>query len=344
MTRHDVDGARRASGSPARMVFVGVDTRGSSIHRIFPRWAAILGLEAELVGRDVPLGAPADAFRAVVEEIRSDPQIRGALVTTHKVSIYRYARDRIDEVDPWAALCGEVSCLAKRDGRLLGWAKDPISSWQAFVELAGADYFARHPTAEVLCLGAGGSGTAFTSRLLTVEAPPARVVVTNRSPERLAVLRDIHRRLGARIPVEYHAVDGPEATDALLAERPAGSVIVNATGLGKDRPGSPLSDAAVFPEGAIVWDFNYRGDLRFLDQARRQAKARRLTIADGWRYFVVGWILHVAEVFGVQPDQGQMAELAAAAEAERGARPPDRDEPLEGDPAPASPGTTAGSD
>ncbi len=341
MTRRDVDGARRASGSAARMLFVGVDTRGSSIHRIFPRWAAILGLEAELVGRDVPLGAAPDAFRTVVEDIRSDPQIRGALVTTHKVSIYRHARDRIDEVDDWAALCGEVSCLAKRDGRLLGWAKDPISSWQAFVELAGADYFARHPTAEVLCLGAGGSGTAFTSRLLTVEAPPARIVVTNRSPERLAVLRGIHRRIGPRIPVEYRAVDRPEETDALLAELAPGSLVVNATGLGKDRPGSPLTDAAVFPDRAIVWDFNYRGELRFLEQARRQAEARRLTIADGWRYFVVGWILHVAEVFGFQPDEAQMAELAAAAEAERGARPPVGDEQLGGDPAQASPGTTA---
>lgn len=319
----DLHGARVGNGlrAPARMVFVGVDTRGSSIRRIFPRWAAILGLHAELVGRDVPLEAPPDVFRAVVEEIRSDPQIRGALVTSHKVSIYQHARDRIDEVDPWAKLCGEVSCLAKHDGRLLGWAKDPISVWQAFVELAGPDYFARHPEAHVLCLGAGGSGTAFTARLLTLDAPPARIVVTNRSPERLETLRRIHARIGAAIPVEYHAVGRPEETDALLAELPPGSVVVNATGLGKDRPGSPISDEARFPEGAIVWDFNYRGDLRFLEQARRQAAERRLVVADGWRYFVIGWLLHVAEVFGLDLAAADLVQLAAIAESERVAAP-----------------------
>jgi shikimate dehydrogenase len=300
-----------------RMLFVGVDTRGSSIHRIFPRWAAALGLDAELVGRDIPLGAGPGAFRAVVEEIRTDPSIRGALVTTHKVSIVRHAGDGIDELDRWAGLCGEVSCLAKRDGRLLGWAKDPVSSWEAFVEIAGADYFARHPGAEVLCLGAGGSGTAFTARLLTVEAPPARIVVTNRSPERLVALREIHRRLGASVPVEYRAVGAAEETDALLAALPAASVVVNATGLGKDRPGSPISDAARFPERAIVWDFNYRGALGFLEQARSQASARGLTVVDGWRYFVIGWILHVAEVFDLALDEARRAELAAIADAVR---------------------------
>ncbi len=307
-----------------RMYFVGVATGGSSIHRIFPRWAAALGLEAELVGRDIPLGAEPTAFRAVVEEIRTDPAVRGALVTTHKVSIVRHARDLLDEVDRWGELCGEVSCLAKRDGRLVGSAKDPISSWQAFVEIAGADYFARHPEAAVLCLGAGGSGTAFTSRLLTVEAPPARIVVTNRSPERLEVLRDIHRRIGSSVPVEYRAVERPEDTDALLAACPPGSVVVNATGLGKDRPGSPLTDAARFPDRAIAWDFNYRGDLRFLDQARREAAERNLTVVDGWRYFVIGWILHVADVFGVELDPRLFAELSALADETRAAPDPGR--------------------
>lgn len=315
--------AARGRAGPLRMLFIGVDTRGSSIHEIFPRWAAALGLDAELVGRDIPLGAEPAAFRAVVEELRADPSIRGALVTSHKVSIYRHARDRIDAVDRWADLCGEVSCLAKRGDRLHGSAKDPITSWHAFAEIAGPDYFARHPTAEVLCLGAGGSGTAFTSRLLAVDAPPARIIVTNRSPERLEILRQIHRRIGGRVPVEYVAVSEPGETDALLEGLPPASVVVNATGLGKDRPGSPITDAARFPEGAIVWDFNYRGELRFLDQARRQARERGLTVVDGWRYFVIGWILHVADVFGLELDAARFAELAALADGVRELRPAD---------------------
>jgi shikimate 5-dehydrogenase len=57
--------------------------------------------------------------------------------------------------------------------------------------------------------------------------------------------------------------------------------MVNATGLGKDGPGSPITDAAPFPEWGYAWDFNYRGDLVFLEQARRQQTARRLHVEDG---------------------------------------------------------------
>jgi shikimate 5-dehydrogenase len=112
--------------------------------------------------------------------------------------------------------------------------------------------------------------------------------------------------------VEYHVVGGVRDSDALLASMAEGSVIINATGAGKDRPGSPLSDAAVFPEGAIAWDFNYRGDLGFLVQARRQLPAAQ--VHDGWRYFVFGWTQVIGEVFGIEMTAGRLAVLEAAAE------------------------------
>ena len=54
-------------------------------------------------------------------------------------------------------------------------------------------------------------------------------------------------------------------------------MVVNATGLGKDAPGSPITDAARFPENGSAWEFNYRGDLVFLDQANAQKEALNLT-------------------------------------------------------------------
>ena len=83
-----------------------------------------------------------------------------------------------------------------------------------------------------------------------------------------------------------------------LASAPARS-IVNATGLGKDAPGSPLTGAALFPERAIAWDLNYRGDLVFLNQARAQASRRALKVEDGWTYFLHGWLQVIAEVFHI---------------------------------------------
>ena len=67
--------------------------------------------------------------------------------------------------------------------------------------------------------------------------------------------------------------------------------------LGKDAPGSPLTGAERFPENGIAWDFNYRGDLLFLRQARAHAAARRLRVEDGWVYFIHGWTRVIAEVF-----------------------------------------------
>ena len=73
---------------------------------------------------------------------------------------------------------------------------------------------------------------------------------------------------------------------------------MNATGLGKDRPGSPLTDDARFPPDAVAWDFNYRGDLVFLDQARRQTD-RGVRPVDGWFYFLHGWTRVMAQVFDI---------------------------------------------
>jgi shikimate dehydrogenase len=87
--------------------------------------------------------------------------------------------------------------------------------------------------------------------------------------------------------------------------------------MGKDSPGSPLTDAGVFPDRGLVWELNYRGELLFLQQARRQAEARDLTIEDGWIYFVHGWSAVVSEVFGVELTPELFAEFDRAASALR---------------------------
>jgi hypothetical protein len=64
-----------------------------------------------------------------------------------------------------------------------------------------------------------------------------------------------------------------------------------------------------------VWEFNYRGDLLFLRQARAQRKMRHLKIEDGWIYFIHGWTRGIAEVFHLDiPVRGerfgQLSEIA----------------------------------
>ena len=58
--------------------------------------------------------------------------------------------------------------------------------------------------------------------------------------------------------------------------------MINATGMGKDLPGSPITEAGRFPMNGVAWELNYRGELQFLDQALAQREARNLTVEDGW--------------------------------------------------------------
>ena len=129
---------------------------------------------------------------------------------------------------------------------------------------------------------------------------PKRIVVSNRSQPRLAHSRQIHESLGSDIPIEYHLIETVQDNDDILASMAAGSVVINATGLGKDSPGSPQSDAANFPKNSIIWDLNYRGDLIFLDQAKAAKAAQGLQIEDGWTYFIHGWSQVIAEVFSIE--------------------------------------------
>jgi shikimate 5-dehydrogenase len=94
---------------------------------------------------------------------------------------------------------------------------------------------------------------------------------------------------------------------------PPGSLVVNATGLGKDAPGSPLTHEAIFPEAGYAWDFNSRGDLHFLAQARAQQAGRRLHVEDGWTYFIHGWAQALAAIFQINiPARGPQFDALCA--------------------------------
>jgi shikimate 5-dehydrogenase len=303
------------------LYFIGVTTAKSSIMRVFPQWAQHLGLrEMVIKGIDFPLHASPEAYRAAVAFIRDDPMSRGALVTTHKIDLFQACQDMFDRIDPHAAGMGETSCISKRGNALICHAKDPISSGLAMKDFLPDGYFS-DTTAEVFCMGAGGSTIAISWYLTQPDHGrdvPARIVVSNRSPGRLEHIRAFHRTIGIRVPVEYTLAPSPEDNDAIMARLAPGSLVINATGLGKDAPGSPLTSAGAFPEDGIAWDLNYRGDLVFLEQARAQAARRRLRVEDGWTYFLHGWTQVIGEVFDVAiptsgPEFDALSRLAAAA-------------------------------
>lgn len=301
--------------------FIGVTTAKSSIMKVFPEWARHLGLgDVEMKGIDFVPHDTRERYREAVAFLKSDPLSLGALVTTHKLDLFAACRDMFDEIDPHALLMEETSCLSKRDGRLICHAKDPISSGLSIDGFLAPNHFA-DTGAELFSMGAGGSTIALTWHLMQRSRGadrPSRIVVSNRSQARLDHIAAIHRQLGTDIPVEYRLAPRPEDNDAILAGMKPGSLVINATGLGKDAPGSPLTDQAVFPRRAVVWELNYRGDLVFLDQARAQEVALQLQVEDGWTYFIHGWTQVIAEVFDIEipvsgPEFDAIAAIAARA-------------------------------
>jgi shikimate 5-dehydrogenase len=309
-----------AAATKPTFYFIGVTTAKSSIMRVFPAWARHLGLgEVVLKGIDLKLHDDVENYREVVSFIKKDANSLGAVITTHKIDLLKACRDLFEELDYYAELTGEISCISKRDEKLRGHAKDPISSGLALEAFLPEAHW-QNSNAEALVLGAGGSSIALTTYMLDSKQGlnrPRRILVTDRNSERLHEIEQIHRQLTPSTPVEYHLTVRPADNHALLNELPAASLVVNATGLGKDAPGSPLTEGAQFPQSGYAWEFNYRGNLVFLDQARAQEQARQLHVEDGWLYFIHGWTRVIAEVFEVEiPTRGPRFERISQIAAE----------------------------
>jgi shikimate 5-dehydrogenase len=299
------------------MYFIGVTTGKSSINKVFPLWMQVLGRpEVVLAGRDHPMHDDPERYRASVAQIKFDPNSLGALVTTHKIDLFNAARDMFEYLDPYAQITGEMSSISKLDGRLEGHAKDPLTAGASLEAIIEPGYFGR-TGGHVLCLGAGGSAVATLLHLMNKPDRadrPERFVVVNRSLGRLDHLKEMVDRLGTDITVETICNADPVVNDGLMERLPDQSIVINATGMGKDSPGSPITDAGQFPRKGIAWEFNYRGELDFMHQALRQVESRDLRVEDGWIYFVHGWSQVVAQVLHVDltPELFGKLEQAAA--------------------------------
>lgn len=297
--------------------FIGVTTGKSSIMKVFPLWMKVLGREEVVMeGVDCKIHDEPEAYRKAVAQIKYDPLSLGALVTTHKIDLLTAARDMFDYLDPYAQITDEVSSISKLDGRLEGHAKDPLTSGASLDAVISPGYFGR-TGGDVLSFGAGGSAIATLLHLINKKDKadrPRRFTFVNRSQGRLDHAREMVGSLDTDIEIEYIQNVDPKINDQIMEKFPPYSVIINATGMGKDTPGSPISWEGKFPEHALAWEFNYRGELDFMHQALAQVESRKVVVEDGWLYFVHGWTQVVAQVlhFDLTPELFDELNKAAA--------------------------------
>jgi len=301
--------------------FIGVTTGKSSIMKVFPLWMKVLGREEVVMeGLDCKIHDGPEVYRKAVAQIKFDPLSLGSLVTTHKIDLLNAARDMFEYLDPYAVITGEVSSISKLDGRLEGHAKDPLTSGASLDAIIEKGYFGK-TKGDVLCFGAGGSGVATLLHLINKkdkEDRPKRFTFVNRSQGRLDHAKEMVGGLETDIEIEYICNSDPLVNDKLMEKFPPYSIIINATGMGKDTPGSPITWDGKFPMNSVSWEFNYRGELDFLHQSLAQVESRKVKVEDGWIYFVHGWTQVVAQVLHFDLTPALFNKLNEAASSVRG--------------------------
>ncbi len=295
--------------------FIGVSTGQSMIMRLFPIWEELLGIQGtRMHGVDLPPGVEGQKILETVSELRANPDVLGALVTTHKLAVWKETSDLFAKVDEHATRLQEISCISKdKKGKLIGHAKDPITSGKVMESILGKNHWQAHPKAEAMVLGCGGAGTAIIHQLLSGEVgnDPQKITGLEHNRGRLEKVRNDFSDT-KKLILEESEPSG-ETAAGIMTRLPPNSLIVNATGMGKDFPGSPVPKSIDFPEQVIVWELNYRGSLEFYQHAKEQEVSRKLRVHDGWDYFLLGWSSVMEEVFHFELTETLMNQLKKTA-------------------------------
>ena len=305
--------------------FIGVTTSQSAMAKIFPLWAEALNCELEFVGIDLPLDASALHYREAAQRIKDDPLAIGSVVTTHKTRLYEHAYSLFDEFDALSAVTKEVCSITKQENIMKGMAgTDCLSTTLGLKDILDDDYWLNR-SADLICLGAGGVARSLALSLLCdfqASSPlstlkkylPNRIVFVDIHRQQLESIKELLEPFLRRTSFEFLHQSDPAANDRLVEEAAQGSLIINATGMGKDRPGSPLTPAVVYPEQSIAWDLNYRGERKFLKQAVSQDKRLHVTVHDGWMCFMHGWTQSLQASLGQQFSRETFQMLLSIAE------------------------------
>lgn len=201
---------------------------------------------------------------AAIQRLRDDAMMGMNVTVPHKEAVLAF----LDEIEPGAAVIGAVNCIAKRNGRLVGYNTDKAG----FVEsLRGAGFEPQGE--EVLVLGVGGSARAVCAGLL--EAGVAGLTLAGRRPEAVAQLASHLQAFRPHARIEQCGF----GEDDLAAAVASVALIVNCTPVGMHGTGtedeSPLPAGLLRP-GLWVCDLIYRPPLTRLLRDAEAAGAHTL--------------------------------------------------------------------
>jgi len=281
------------------MFFIGVSTHNSFVNEVFQDWVKIIDKDAEIIGVNLKVDCNENEYIKIVSFIKSQPLALGSLVTTHKVRLYNSTKHLFDSVSKNCSEFEEIGAIYKNGNLLLGEVTDIYTTEAALQQFLPLNYF-KNNNSDCCILGAGGAGLALAYNILTNKSSlPNRVILTDINKKRLDNSLKILKKYDTNNILELRLIKGLE-TDKLIESLKTGSLIVNATGLGKDRDGSPFSENINIPQKCYMWEFNYRGQLDFFQIAKKQSLNKELIIVDGWIYFIHGWTQVMSRVFNIK--------------------------------------------
>ena len=223
--------------------------------RVFPLWAEHLGLgDVAMSGHDLPIHAEPERYRELVARAegrparrrrpRDDAQDRPLRGVPRPLRLRRPVR---------GAAAARPRRSRSADGAFRAHAKDPISSGRSLDEFVPQGYWRRD----------GRRGAALRRRRLEPRdhAPPAAgapaATTGRRGSSSSTAARGGSSRCAPCTSGSARTSRSSTSTtptrvenDRLLAASHAGSLVVNGTGMGKDSPGSPITDARRVPRAA----------------------------------------------------------------------------------------------
>lgn len=303
-----ITGPRRHETSS--VYYVGITAHASAGARCLPLWSEAMSLPIRLVCVNAPPGSSRDALLSL---LRSDESAVGALFTGHKAELGRDLGGYASVTNDVRRL-NEVGTLRVKDGGLHASAHDVAASRHVIEDFLGHALW-QHGGRQAVVLGAGGAGLAVATELARHPAVE-RVVITEASAERQREVRRIlaTEPAGARIELLAASLNN----DVVAAALP-GALVVNATGMGKDVPGSPLTEGTPLPARSLFWELNYRGERPFLTRVRAAAADSGGRAADGWDFFVRSWYEALRTIFDTNWGPAELAafyDCAAQAKGE----------------------------
>ena len=290
------------------MYFIGVSTQNSIINNIFPKWMEVLGYNIQLCGINIPLNASANIYQECAEKIKSSDNILGALVTTHKIAMYHSAKDIFDILSESAKEFKEIGAIYKREAGMYGEATDIISVNSAFQSIFDKVNISN---SDICILGCGGAGVALGYVILKhYNLRINRIIMTDTNMARLSQASKVLSMYDLNYKLNLVHVNSIKDNNDIINSLKRRSFIINATGMGKDVQGAPISNEVDFPSGSCIWEYNYRGNLEFIDIAKEQAAEKQLMIYNGFEYFIYGWTTVISRVLNIDIKKSTFDKLA----------------------------------